>query len=220
LNAAGLRHSSPTACGDIAATLADYTSTNTALPMLEDHDIDRRLAAGWSAEDPLLGVATGVIARQAGYTQFWKRWQPQLHPSLREAAAAVGVDKIFARTAAEIPTTDGTATLPWTLPLHRSEAAGLVGIVRTAAVIVLAASSGMRSSELMELRVGCRRPVEEPIPGLQRFRIASTIVKGKPLGGTDDEWIVIEPAYRAVELLEQLHEDPREGALLLSRFAF
>src|SRR5699024_2836808 len=56
--------------------------------------------------------------------------------------------------------------------------------------------------------------------GLQRFRIASTIVKGKPLGGTDDEWIVIEPAYRAVELLEQLHEDPREGALLLSRFAF
>jgi hypothetical protein len=72
----------------------------------------------------------------------------------------------------------------------------------------------------MELRVGCRRPVEEPIRGLQRFRIASKIVKGQPLGGTDDEWVVIEPAYRAIELAEQLHDHPREGALLFGRFAF
>ena len=72
----------------------------------------------------------------------------------------------------------------------------------------------------MELRVGCRRPVEEPIPGLQRFRIASKIVKGQPLGGTDDEWVVIEPAYRAIELAEQLHDNPREGTLLFGRFAF
>jgi integrase len=220
LNAPGLRHGGPTAVDDIAAELADYLATNTPLPMLEDHDVDRRLAAGWSADDPLLNVATGVIARQAGYTQFWKRWSPKLRAPLVNAVAAVGVEKMFARDAAEAPTADGARTLPWTLPLHRSEAMALVGIVRTAAIIVLAASSGMRSSELMELRVGCRRPVEEPIPGLKRFRVASKIVKGQPLGGTDDEWIVIEPAYRAVELAERLHDDPREGALLLSRFAF
>jgi hypothetical protein len=127
---------------------------------------------------------------------------------------------MFARDAPAAPTADGTRTLPWTPPLHRSEAVALIGIVRTAAIIVLAASSGMRSSELMELRVGCRRPVEEPIPGLKRFRITSKIVKGQPLGGTDDEWVVIEPAYRAVELTERLHHDPGESALLLSRFAF
>lgn len=220
LNAPGLRHGGPTAVGDIAAALADYTTTNAPLPKLEDHDVDRRLAAGWSADDPLLNVATGVIARQAGYTQFWKRWSPELRAPLLDTVGAVGVDKMFARDAADAPTADGTRTLPWTLPLHRSEAMAVVGFVRTAAIIVLAASSGMRSSELMELRVGCRRPVEEPIPGLKRFRVASKIVKGQPLGGTDDEWIVIEPAYRAIELAERLHDDPHEGALLLSRFAF
>jgi hypothetical protein len=36
----------------------------------------------------------------------------------------------------------------------------------------------------MELRVRCRR-AEEPVPGLRRFRLASTIVRGQPLGGTD-----------------------------------
>ena len=72
----------------------------------------------------------------------------------------------------------------------------------------------------MELRVGCRRPVEEPIPDLKRYRIASKVIKGQRLGGTDDEWVVIEPVHRAIELLEQLHDDPRNGVLLLSRFSF
>ena len=37
---------------------------------------------------------------------------------------------------------------------------------------------------------------------------------------TDDEWAVIEPADRAVELAERLHDDPGEGSLLFGRFAF
>ncbi|WP_244163955.1 hypothetical protein [Rhodococcus koreensis] len=144
---------------------------------------------------------------------------PRLRGPLTNAVARVGVEKVFARDAEQAPTADG-ATRPWSLPLHRSQAVAVVGIVRTAAIIVLSASSGMRSSELMELRVGCRRPIEEPIPGLMRYRIASKIVKGQPLGGTDDEWVVIEPVHRAVELIEQLHDDPRDDALLLSRFSF
>jgi hypothetical protein len=73
---------------------------------------------------------------------------------------------------------------------------------------------------LMELRIGCRRPPEESVPGLTRYRIASKIVKGQPLGGTDDEWVVIDPVYRAIELLEQLHDAPDEGSLLIGRFSF
>jgi len=220
LKAPGLRHSTATAFDDIFNVLADYARTATPLPMLEDHDIARRLATGWSPDDPVLPIATGVIARQAGYTQLWKHWMPVLREPLTDATKSVGVEKMFARDAAETPAADGSGHLPWTLPLHRSQAVGLVGFVRTAAIIVLAATSGLRSSELMELRVGCRRPIEEPIPGLKRFRIASKIVKGQPLGGTDDEWIVIEPAYRAVELAEHLHDDAREGTLLFGRFAF
>lgn len=132
----------------------------------------------------------------------------------------MGVERAFARQGTAAPAADGSDDIAWTLPLHRSQAIGLVGIARTAAIIVLAATSGMRSSELMELRIGCRRPIQEPLPGLKRFRIASKIVKGQPLGGTDDEWIVIEPAYRATELAEQLHDDPREGEPLFGRFAF
>ncbi|GAB3175029.1 hypothetical protein [Streptomyces incanus] len=72
----------------------------------------------------------------------------------------------------------------------------------------------------MELRIGCRRPPEESVPGLLRYRIASKIVKRQPLGGTDDEWVVIEPVYRAIELLEQLHDTPAQEALLIGRFSF
>ncbi|MFF7941479.1 site-specific integrase [Nocardia gamkensis] len=210
-----LRPFTPSPVADILTVLADYTSTGTPLPQQEDHIVDKRLAAGWSAEDPLLPVATGMLARQAGRGEFESRWMPQLRGPLTEAVAAVGVEKIFARDAVHAPTADGRS-----LPLHRLQAGTVVAAVRTAAIIVLAAASGMRSSELMELRVGCRRPITEPVPGLKRYRIASKIVKHRPLGGVEDEWVVIEPAFRAVELIEQLHEDPRDGVALLSRFSF
>ena len=218
--APGLRHGSPAMVDDINKLLADHQATGTPLPMLEEHDVNRRLTAGWDTNDPLLPVSTGTLARQAGYVQLWTKWMPALRKPLTDTLNAVGFEKIFGRNAAEAPTTDDAILLPWTLPLHRSEAVALIGIVRTAAIVVLAAASGMRASELMELRVGCRRPVEEPIPGLKRYRIASKIIKGQGLGGTDDEWVVIEPIHRAIELLEQLHDDPRHGVLLLSRFNF
>lgn len=217
--APGLRHRSPTMVSDVKRLLADHQATGTPLPMLEEHDVNRRLTAGWDASDPLLPVSTGVLARQAGYVQFWAKWMPALREPLIDTLSTVGVEKIFGRDAAEATTADGTTLLPWTLPLHRSEAAALIGIARTAAIVVLAAASGMRASELMELRVGCRR-VEEPIPGLKRYRVVSKIIKGQGLGGTDDEWVVIEPVHQAIELIEQLHDDPRDGALLLSRFSF
>ena len=55
--------------------LAEYTATGTPLPMLEDHNVDR-LADGWSADDPLLPVATGVLARQAGYASSGRNGCP------------------------------------------------------------------------------------------------------------------------------------------------
>ncbi|MFF7755546.1 site-specific integrase [Streptomyces sp. NPDC007971] len=205
---------------EIGRVLGEYTDTCTPLPMLEDWYVTRRLADGWDPHDPLLHVATGTLARQASLSQFATPWLTALRRPLEDTLAQVGVDKPFGQDASHIPTADGQSELPWTLSLHRLEAVALVGIVRTAAIITTAAISGMRSSELMELRIGCRRPTEEPVPGLIRYRIASKVVKGQPLGGTDDEWVVVEPVHRAIGLLEQLHEDPVDGALLLGRFAF
>ncbi|MEU4501679.1 hypothetical protein [Streptomyces sp. NPDC024089] len=48
----------------------------------------------------------------------------------------------------------------------------MVGIVRTAATTT-AAISGLCARELMELRIGCRRTPEEPVPGLVRRRVSS-----------------------------------------------
>jgi hypothetical protein len=218
--AQGLRSLHVAPVTEFTELLSQYADTCTPLPMLADHHVADRLASGWSADDPLLTVATGVLARQAGVTQFESRWMSRLRGPLQDALASVGVKEVFARDAAEITTADTSSVLPWTLPLHRLQAVALVGIVRTAAMIVLAAASGMRASELMELRIGCRLPLEEPVPGLTRYRIASKVVKGQPLGGSDDEWVVIEPVYRAVALAEDLHDDHQDGTLLFGRFAF
>jgi hypothetical protein len=146
-------------------------------------------------------------------------WLPRLRPQIEEALAAAGTVALFERSASTVTAASGE-TLPWTVPLHREEAESLVNIVRSAAIIVLLAVTGMRVSEVMELQVGSRQPPQEGGPGMARHRIASNVVKGQPLGGTRDEWVVIEPVYQAVGLAEQLHDDPGDGALLFGRFHF
>ena len=54
-----------------------------------------------------------------------------------------GISAAFPECIGE-PYADGSGTLAWTLPLHRSQAVALIGIVRTAAIVLLAAVSGMR----------------------------------------------------------------------------
>jgi integrase len=206
--------------GEFARLLADYERDGQPLPLLADHNLRDRLAAGWSVDDPLTPLALGLLARQAGFTQFLPAWIPHLRPRIEATLAVVGAEKPFGRRAAAVDRADGEGTAAWTLPLDRAQATALVGITRTAAIIIVAAVSGMRASELMELQVGCRRPPEHFGPGLVRHRLASKVVKGQPLGGAADEWVVIEPVHRAAELLEQLHDDPHDGAPLLGRFAF
>ncbi|WP_433678749.1 site-specific integrase [Nocardia sp. CA-119907] len=220
-----IRHGDHTPTGRLPITefkhlLAGYRRRREPLPLLPDHTVQRRIAQGWSPEDPLLAVALGTLARQAGFTQFMLGWLPQLRDQIEAALAVVGAEKPFARNTVGVKNADNSTQVAWTIPLDREQALAVVGIVRTAAITVLAAVSGMRSSELMELRVGCCRPPEHHGRGLVRYRLASRVIKGQQLGGIPDEWIVIEPAYRAAQLLEQLHEHPEPGTALLGRFAF
>jgi integrase len=205
---------------EITQVLEGYEERGEPLPMAAGHVIRKRLEAGWSPGDPLAPVSLGLIARQAGFTQFWAQWIPPLRDRIEAAIAAVGAEKPFGRDAPAVDRADGESSIPWTVPLDRLEAVALTGIIRTAAITLLAAVSGMRSSELMELEAGCCRPPEEHGPGLVRYRLASKVIKGQPLGGTPDEWVVIEPAYRAAQLIERLHDNPQPGKPLLGRFAF
>lgn len=204
----------------ITEVLAEYEQADQPLPLLPEHHVRGRIAAGWPTEDPLTPLSLDVLAREAGFWKFNPDWITHLRPAIEKTLAAVGAQKPFGRNAVSVDRADGQHHLPWTLPLHRQHALGLVGVVRTAAITVIAGVCGMRSSELMELKVGCRRPPETYGPDLVRYRLASRVVKGQPLGGLDDEWVVIEPVYQAVELAERLHDDPREGVPLFGRFAF
>jgi len=205
---------------EFAQLFAEHERTGAPLPLLPDHQVRDRLGAGWSTDDPLTPIALGLLARQAGFTQFHQRWIPHLRRQLEATLSIVGAQKPFGRDAAAIDRADGDGSAGWTVPLDRMQAVALVGIVRTAAIITIAAVSGMRSSELMELQVGCCRPPEDFGPGQLRYRLASKVVKGQPLGGLADEWVVIEPVYRAAELLEHLHQSGHDQAPLLGRFAF
>ena len=59
-----------------------------------------------------------------------------------------------------------------------------------------------------------------------RYSLASKRIKGEPLGGAADEWVVIEPAYRAVELAARLSEAKtalagmEPGTSVFGRYAF
>lgn len=205
---------------EITQLLADYERRGEPLPLAAEHTIRDRVVAGWSAEDPLTRISLGLLARQAGFTQFWRQWIPHLRDRIEATLNVVGAENPFGRNASVVDRADEDGTLTWTLPLNRLEAIAVVGIVRTAAIILLAAVSGMRSSELMELEVGSCRPPEHYGLGLVRYRLASKVIKGQQLGGLADEWVVIEPAYRAAQLLEQLHDNPENGVPLLGRFAF
>jgi hypothetical protein len=205
---------------EITRLLDRYLHGSEPLPMLPGRWVSERLAAGWKPDDPLLSVGLNTLARQAGISQFNRQWLDELRDPIEAAVAAVGIQEMFARDGELVDRADGQGQVPWSPPLHRLQAVALVGIVRTATAALIAAVSGMRASELMELQVGCRLPPEEPLPGMARYRLVSKLIKGQPLGGTRDEWVVIEPAYQAAGLAEQLHDTPADGDLLFGRIAF
>jgi hypothetical protein len=77
----------------------------------------------------------------------------------------------------------------------------------------------MRLSELMELRRGCRTASHHG-DGLTRYRLTGNLVKWQPLGGTRDEWVVIEAVFNAIGLAEQLSVMLRlPGDLVFGRFS-
>lgn len=205
---------------ELTTLLTDYRHSRRPLPLLPEHHLADRIAGGWNPDDALTPLALDHLAHQAGFRHFHADWIPPMRGALEHTVRTVGAQEWYGRDAAEVERADAEGTTPWTPPLHRLQAVALVGIVRTACIAVTTAVSGMRVSELMELQVGSRRPPQQYGPGLLRYQLASKVVKGQALGGLADEWVVIEPVYRAVQLAERLHDDPCDGAALFGRFAF
>ncbi|PRX96240.1 hypothetical protein [Allonocardiopsis opalescens] len=184
--------------------LADYIARGEPLPELDEHHVRERMAAGWNSDDPLLRVTFAELARDLRTRRFHAPELRRFREVTESAAAQVGVSPQWARDAALVCRADSGDRVPWSRPLTTAQVDDLTLIVFNAALFVTSTITGMRSGELMELNGESLLPPEEVTAGLMRFRLASTLIKGQQWGGVSDEWVVIEPAYRAVELAIRL----------------
>ncbi|WP_157897438.1 integrase [Mycobacteroides chelonae] len=188
------------------AVVGTYVVSGRPLPQLDRRYVQERVARGWDTADPLLHVHISRLLREAdlraGLNMGTELPQP-VRSLLEEAIPKVGLAGVWGRDAALVDHATTGEKIPWTLPLDVTEVHRTVSYTLAAAAIVTAALTGMRNSELMEISSGSGR-VSEIAPGRNRYHVASKLVKGQPLGGVDDEWVVVEEVYRAITLAERL----------------
>lgn len=183
----------------IVSWVGESVDSGTPLPRLEDHHIAASRSA-WDRDDPLIDLHIGRILLECGMRAEISGVIARLRPLFEDAISKVGTAHLWAREAAQIPHAQSGKLIPWTVPLSSNEVHQLASYTSGACLLVTAAITGMRRSELMEISVGARRTTNEL--GGQRFRIASKRIKGQPLGGADDEWVTIEEVHTAVCLAE------------------
>ncbi|MFZ0383138.1 MAG: hypothetical protein WAL38_35280, partial [Solirubrobacteraceae bacterium] len=204
---------------DVRSYIAHQVQQGSALAEIEAHYLRARLRSGWHPNDPLLALSFGPMKLELGCRDPNRRVIEYLRAELKAAVAAVGIAPPLAREAAMVEAADGSGPISWTEPLAYREFHGMVTLTLNACLLLVAAISGMRAGELMELTPGACLPPRPTGPGLFRYVLGARRIKGAPFGGSADEWIVIEPAYRAVELAARLGRgDPDEP--IFGRFHF
>ncbi|MFB7506235.1 hypothetical protein [Streptomyces broussonetiae] len=200
------------------ASLVDaHLRTDQPLPRLEGGQVTKRLRSGWDPKDPLLDVNFQQLLRPTGHRDISKALLVQARTLLEEAVAAVGTEYVWCRNAPDAPRADTGELIPWSLPLSNTGVDSLIRVAGHACTVATSALTGMRSSELMELTVGCRRTDDADGTGLARHRLVSKVVKGRLWGGEMDAWVVIEEVVRVIALAEQL-TDARPGKPLFGPF--
>lgn len=191
----------------VAKSLATYVANQVPLPRIDTPRIKFRLSKGWKEDDPLLEVNIFRVLHQGfGAAGLSQKVIEATRPMWLDALALVGVEEEFGRDAAEVPRADDPdARVPWTLPLSAHSLRGLQFVVLGACRVLTAALSGMRASELDEITAASPLPPTALPGGGTRYRLASKLIKGQKLGGVREEWVVLEPAWRAVQLAARLN---------------
>ncbi len=206
--------------GRLEDVLRQHAEAGLPLEATRDVSARARLQQGWDPADPLLHVSFTALAREAGAGRIRPAPLAAARPLIEQTLALVGTAKPWARQAAHVSRADGTGMAAWTLPLDERDIRDLAGYVHTACLLLTAALTGMRQSELMELRHGCRTTSQHG-DDMIRYRLTSKLIKGQPLGGTDEEWVVIEAVHDAIGLAEQLSCSIRtRDDLIFGRFNF
>ncbi|MBB4781903.1 hypothetical protein [Streptomyces rapamycinicus] len=92
--------------------------------------------------------------------------------------------------------------LPWRARFSPAAVPYEERLLRTACYILVAYLSGMRDSEVKELRDGCHYTERSADGVVVRHKVRSRLVKGGR--GVAENWVVIEPVAEAIAVLERL----------------
>jgi len=155
-------------------------------------------------DDPLHLLAWTQLMNQAGFSEITDNAKLVLAPTLIPIALELGFEGGWGRDAVLVARHGAGDLVPWTHPLSAEDMRQMAGHVLTACLVLTSALTGMRSSELLELEVGCRQAASSTPGGGRRFRLSGKLIKGKGFGGVPDEWVVIEEVDRAIAIAERL----------------
>jgi len=79
-------------------------------------------------------------------------------------------------------------------------------MLMTAVFIVVAYLTGMRDSEVQDMRRGCLRRVRGADGVTERWMIKSRVYKGRGALGDPEEWVAIDEVASAIAALDRLHD--------------
>jgi integrase len=83
-------------------------------------------------------------------------------------------------------------------------------MLQAACYIVCAYLTGMRDAEVQAMRLGCLEARRSEDGVIERYRVKSTVYKGRDSRGQAETWTTIEPVAKAIRVLEQLTERVRK----------
>jgi hypothetical protein len=138
------------------AMIAEHRRHGEPLARVAGNAVSKRLTEGWDPADPLLHVNTGMLALRIGRRDISASLRPKVRPVIEQAVAELGLAEPWARRAPQVLRADDQRPVAWTEPLGSQQVYSLASLATTATLVIIAAVSGMRNSELMEIVVGSR----------------------------------------------------------------
>jgi hypothetical protein len=182
-----------------------HKSTGTLHRAISDH-LEEYVASGRPLPGWRKAPNRKVLAQQIGCSRK-SLDHPAYEALIDQAAARVGISESAAFDIRINGSLDGR---PWTddIVTHPEQPNSLAVLARhlhAAAYCVIAYLSGMRDSEVKELRRGCLRTERDPDGRPYRWKVDGIAFKGEDdPKGVPATWIVGEPVARAIAVMEAL----------------
>lgn len=149
-----------------------------------------------------LRVNLTLVARMSGLTYVHGLTSGFGRPLLEVGARELGLELGGLDTAVSVDPSTGR---PWREAFTPADLVIERRMLQTACYVVCSYLSGMRDSEVQELRRGCHE-IARSIDGvIERHKLRGRTFKGHGPQGREARWVVIEPVGRAVEVLEAMH---------------